>query len=117
MFRMSGFIYYFVCERTMQLMMGILIALTIWQTPTSLEMLYKSFLWHVLKGCKAAHTVPEKSIGLVLDVAAHYFSGYFSREPKNVSAGFLHKSSLSELELKREDNLNTLSPFLFSNVS
>lgn len=97
--------------------MGILIALTVWQTPTSLEMLDRSFTWHVLKGRKAVYTIPEKSIGLVLDVAAHYLSGYFSREPKNVSAGFLYKSSLSKLELKREDNLSTFSPFLFSNVS
>jgi len=94
-------------------MMGILIALTVWQTPASLKILYKSFTWHVLTGCKAAHTLPEKSTGLVLDVAAHYLSGYFSREPNL----FLHKSSLSKLELKREDSLGPFSPFLFSNVS
>ena len=70
-----------------------------------------------LRDAKLHVTLPEKSTALVLDVAAHYLSGYFSREPKNVSAGFLHKSSLSKLELKREDNLSTFSPFLFTNVS
>lgn len=97
MFRLSGFIYYFTYESTLQWMVGILIALTVWQMPTSLEMFYKSFTWHVLKWRKAAHTLPEKPIGL--DVAAHHLSIYFSREPRNVCAGFLHKSSLSNLEL------------------